>query len=139
MLWRGARWRCAWCGGRRAFFTSWFRKDDRCHTCGIDWHRGYDGFELGAATVNTIVTFGLLVAAMAVGIVATMPDIAVVPLLIGLGIGGIVVPTAAYPISYTLWQAIDLAMRPPEPGDVPAADAPPASESAPRRSGSSDR
>ena len=28
MLWRGVRRRCAWCGGRGAFFTGWFSKQD---------------------------------------------------------------------------------------------------------------
>jgi hypothetical protein len=33
----------------------------------------------------------------------------------------VVLPIVVYPVSYTLWQAIDLAMRPPVAGD----DAPP--------------
>ena len=39
------------------------------------------------------------------------------PLLLILGVGAIVLPILLYPVSYTLWQAVDLAMRPPEPGD----------------------
>ena len=37
--------------------------------------------------------------------------------------GAIVLPIVVYPVSYTLWQAVDLAMRPPEPGDGSAAAA----------------
>lgn len=117
MLWRGVRRRCAWCGGRRAFFTGWFAKQETCHTCGIGWHRGYEGFELGAATVNAVITFGLLVVGVAIGVIATLPDVAVLPIVLILAAGALVIPTVIYPITYTIWQAVDLAMRPPEPGD----------------------
>ena len=40
------------------------------------------------------------------------------PLVLILGVGAILLPVVVYPVSYTLWQAIDLAMRPPGPGDV---------------------
>ena len=122
MLWRGVRRRCAFCGGRGAFFTGWFSKQERCKTCGIGWHRGYEGFELGAMAISAVICLGTLVVAMAIGMVATSPDIAVVPLLVGLGVGAIVLPVLVYPVSYTVWQAVDLAMRPPQAGDF----APPA-------------
>jgi hypothetical protein len=60
----------------------------------MPWRRSDVGFELGAMTVNIMVTFGLIVVALVVA--AT------------------VVPVVLYPVSYTLWQALDLAMRPPE-------------------------
>jgi uncharacterized protein (DUF983 family) len=122
MVWRGVRRRCAWCGGRGAFFTGWFAKQDRCRTCGIEWRRGYEGFELGALAISAVVCFGALIAAMVVGILATLPDIAVAPLLLILAIGAVVLPVLVYPISYTLWQAVDLTMRPPTAtDDVPDA------------------
>jgi uncharacterized protein (DUF983 family) len=117
MAWRGLRRRCAWCGGRGAFFTGWFHKQDRCRTCGIEWRRGYEGFELGALAISAVLVLGTLVAAMTVGLVLTLPDVDVLPLLLILGAGAIVLPILLYPISWTLWQAVDLTMRPPEPGD----------------------
>jgi len=117
MLWRGARRRCAWCGGRGAFFSDWFRKQDHCATCGISWRRGYEGFELGALAISAVVCLGVLVVGLGIGVISTWPDVAVVPLLIVLGVGAIVLPIVAYPFSYTVWQAVDLAMRPPEPGE----------------------
>ena len=117
MLWRGLRRRCAWCGGRGAFFTGWFARQETCRTCGIGWHRGYEGFELGAMAVSIIVCFGALVAGVVIGVVATLPDVAVAPLVVILGVCAIVLPVVVYPVSYTLWQAIDLAMRPPVAGD----------------------
>jgi uncharacterized protein (DUF983 family) len=117
MLWRGVRRRCAWCGGRGAFFTGWFKKQDTCRTCGIGWHRGYEGFELGAMSISVVVCFGALIAGLAIGVAATWPEIAVVPLLLILGAVALVLPIIVYPVSYTLWQGVDLAMHPPEPGD----------------------
>jgi hypothetical protein len=67
--------------------------------------------------VSIIVCFGALVIGVGIGVVATAPDVAVAPLLAILAICGVVLPIVVYPVSYTLWQAIDLAMRPPEPGD----------------------
>ncbi len=117
MVWRGLRRRCPWCGGRGAFFRSWFHKQETCRTCGISWRRGYEGFELGALAISAVLVLGVLVVAMGIGIAVTLPDVAVVPLLLILGGGAIVLPILFYPVSYTLWQAVDLAMRPPEPGD----------------------
>ncbi|MBA3605929.1 MAG: DUF983 domain-containing protein [Acidimicrobiia bacterium] len=122
MLWRGLRRRCAWCGGRKAFFTGWFAKQDRCATCGIEWRRGYEGFELGAMAISAVVCLSSLIAAMVVGVLLSLPDIDVVTLLIVLGVGAVVLPILVYPVSYTLWQAVDLAMRPPTADDA----APPA-------------
>jgi len=117
MAWRGLRRRCAWCGGKGAFFTGWFHKQDRCRTCGIEWHRGYEGFELGALAISAVLVLGTLVVAMTVGIIVTLPDVDVLPLLLILGAAAIVLPILLYPVSWTLWQAVDLTMRPPEPGD----------------------
>jgi uncharacterized protein (DUF983 family) len=117
MLWRGVRRRCAWCGGRKAFFTGWFAKQDTCRTCGIGWRRGYEGFELGAMAINIIVCFGALVVGVGIGVAVTAPDVAVLPLLVTLAVWAVVMPVVMYPVSYTLWQAVDLAMHPPERGD----------------------
>jgi uncharacterized protein (DUF983 family) len=117
MLWRGARRRCPWCGGRGAFFTGWFAKQDRCRTCGLGWQRGYEGFELGAMAINIIVVFGTLIVGLIVAVALTVPDIPVVPLIVALGAVAIVLPIVIYPVSYTLWQAVDVAMHPPDPSD----------------------
>jgi uncharacterized protein (DUF983 family) len=125
MLWRGACRRCPWCGDGRAYFTGWFAKQERCRKCGLSWRRDDVGFELGAATVNTIVTFGLVIVALAVSVGVTLPDVPVPTILIGLLVTALVVPVIVYPVSYTLWQAIDLAMRAPSDADL-GSSAPPA-------------
>lgn len=68
-------------------------------------------------TINIVVVFGTLIVGLVVGVVATSPDIAVVPLVLILGTVAIVLPIVLYPVSHTLWQAVDLAMHPPDPRD----------------------
>jgi uncharacterized protein (DUF983 family) len=119
---RAAMLRCPWCGSRRTFLRGWFRRHPRCRTCGIAWSREV-GFELGAVTISTILTFGAIAVCMAVGFVATAPDIPVLPLMLAIGAVGVVVPVVAYPFSYTLWLAFDLAVHPPEAAELDAAAA----------------
>ncbi len=95
----------------------WFRRYDRCRTCGLAWRRE-EGFELGALTMNTIVTFGALTLAMVVGFIATSPDIPVLPFVLALAGVAIVVPIIIYPFTYTLWLAFDLRVHPPETAEL---------------------
>lgn len=68
-------------------------------------------------TINIVLVFGLLMIGAGIGLAALWPDIASFPVLGGLAVAAIVVPVVCYPISYTLWQAVDLAMRPPSAND----------------------
>jgi uncharacterized protein (DUF983 family) len=114
MLLRGAARRCPMCGDSKAYFTGWFAKTESCRRCGTPWRRGDVGFELGAITVTTILTFGVIVVGVAAGLILTAPDFAVVEIMIGLVVVAVTMPILVYPSSYTLWQACDLAMRPPQ-------------------------
>jgi uncharacterized protein (DUF983 family) len=115
MLLRGAFRRCPWCGGRGAFFTSWFGKAPACHTCGLRWRRGDVGFELGAAAMAAIIAVGPLVLVLGVVLAITWSDIRVVPTMAVFLVAGLILPVVLYPMSYTMWQAVDLMMRPVEP------------------------
>ena len=121
MLGRALLRRCPRCGGK-GWFTGWFKKTDRCQTCGYRYER-QPGFLLGAVTINTIVTFGLLALVLIVGMVLTYPDIAFIPIVVAAMGVTVVVPIVGYPFSYTLWAAVDLTMRPLEPAEVADADA----------------
>lgn len=94
----------------------------RCVGCGYRYER-QPGFSLGATTINTIVTFGLIGIVLLVGVIATYPDISVGPILAVALPVAVVVPIVFYPVSYTAWAAVDLAMRPLEPAEVAEADA----------------
>jgi uncharacterized protein (DUF983 family) len=117
MAWRAITLRCPWCAQRRTFIRGWFRRYDRCRTCGLRWRRE-EGFELGALTMNTIVTFGALTIAMVVGFVVTAPDIPVLPFVLALAAVAVVVPIVIYPFTYTLWLAFDLRVHPPESAEL---------------------
>ena len=106
---------CPRCGGR-AWIVRWFRRLERCRTCGYLVQR-QPGFSLGAITMNIIVTFFLLAVVLAVGIVATYPDLPVGPMTaIGLAVA-LVAPIVLFPVSQTTWAALDLAMHPLEPAE----------------------
>lgn len=112
MLWRGLFRRCPNCSDRRAFFVKWFVRRERCAGCGLRWERNYEGFMLGAMAISFITTGGALLLTMAIGVIATYPDVALVPVLASTVGVTLLVGVLGYPITYTLWQAIDLYLRP---------------------------
>ncbi len=111
MLWRGSTKRCARCG-RGHLFKRWFTMVPDCPGCGLHFEREH-GYFTGAIAVNTIVIGGLFAVIFVGTLIATAPDIPVVPLL------AVVVPLMAlgplvfYPFSKTIWVAIDMAFLQP--------------------------
>jgi hypothetical protein len=81
----------------------------------LRWRRGDVGFELGAAAMAAVIVMGPLVAALGVVLAFTWPTVAVAPMLVVFLLAGLILPIVLYPMSYTIWQALDLVMRPPEP------------------------
>ncbi len=117
MLLRGLFRRCPWCGGRGAFYTGWTSKADACQSCGLEWRRDDVGYELGAAATAAIICLGPLVLTLGAVTALTWPDFRPALLVGILGIGVVVLPILLYSSSYTMWQAVDILMRPVEPGD----------------------
>lgn len=68
--------------------------------------------------MNTIFTFGALLIFMLVSVWITGPDIPVGRLSIIAIVGGLTLCVGFFPISKTLWSAIDLMMIELEPGEV---------------------
>ncbi len=133
MLLRGAFRRCPHCGGKGAFFDGWYKRGERCHTCGLLWERKLEGFELGSMTVNVILTFGTMLITMGIGVIFSYPDVAVVPIL-GVIVGvAVVMPVVIFPMTYSIWLAVDLFMRKPEPEELADAAAAVASGVAARK------
>ena len=120
MILRGLFRRCAWCGGKGAFFTSWYGKAERCRTCGLSWQRNYEGFELGAATMGVFITFGSIIAWMIIAVVFGVP---LVPLLVVAAFLAVVWPILWYPNTYTVWFGVDLLIRKPSEEDLADAEA----------------
>lgn len=115
MVLRGLFKRCAWCGGRRAFFTSFFKKGERCNTCGLNWQRNLEGFELGAAAMGVFLTFGPILAWITVAVLA---GVGVVPLVIVASAIAIFVPIFTYPLTYTVWFGVYLFMNAPDENEL---------------------
>lgn len=112
MLWRGLLRRCPHCGNRHAFFARWFVRRERCVGCGLRWERNYEGFMLGAMAMSFLTTGGALIITMGVGVTLSYPAVALLPVLVSTVGVTLLVGVFGYPISYTLWQAIDLYLRP---------------------------
>lgn len=117
---RGFTRRCPLCGCFE-IFESYFRIRDRCPRCRFPLKR-VEGHEIGALGMNTVVTFGLMLIVIVVGLVTTYPDTPALLLALAAGAVAVIVPIAFYPLSWTVWAAIDLAMRPVEAGDRVHAD-----------------
>lgn len=65
---------------------------------------------------------GPLVLALGVTVAITWPEVEVVPMMIALVVAGVVLPVVVYPMSYTMWQAVDLMMRPVSAADFESVD-----------------
>lgn len=113
MLRRAALLQCAWCGNRPGFLRGWFHRHESCQHCGLSVQRGEDGFELGAATVNVMVTLAALIVAAGVPILLTYPQVDAGLLIAVLGVVAVVLPIVLYPFSFTIWFAVELLMDPP--------------------------
>ena len=110
LLGRGLAKRCPMCGKGKVF-VSFFRMRDSCEQCGYVFSRE-DGYWVGAMVVNIAVAeiwFALLFGAV---VLATMPDIAWVPLLIVALVTNGLLPVVFYPHSKTIWMALDLYFHP---------------------------
>jgi uncharacterized protein (DUF983 family) len=117
MLFRGATRHCPWCGGRSAFFVGWFKKAEHCQTCGLRWRRDDVGYELGAAAITAIITFGPLMLVLGAMVAVTWPEVNAGPMFAVLVVMALGLPLLTYSLSYTIWQSIDILMRPPNPED----------------------
>ena len=75
------------------------------------------GFELGAEAMAAAIVLGPLIVGVGIVLAITWPDVRVLPTTIVFLAAGVVLPIVLYPVSYTMWQAVDLMMRPVEPED----------------------
>jgi hypothetical protein len=69
-------------------------------------------------TIALIVDIGLVVVALGIAIALTVPDIPVLTLSVVLAVSSVVVSVGTWPISHTLWTAIDLRFRPLEEAEA---------------------
>lgn len=116
MLFRGVTMGCPACGKRR-LFRRWFMMKDDCPRCGLHFER-IEGHWVGAIGINTIVSFAALGIVVIIGLLLTYPDGSTLRLILIAVATGLIGPTIFYPMSKTLWTAIDIVMRPLEAHEV---------------------
>lgn len=112
---RGLRRRCPVCGGG-GLFRAWLRMVPDCPTCGLVFDR-IPGHWLGSWFLNVCVVQALVIGILAIGVGVTWPDPPIVAIGVGAAAAAVLAPIAFFPVSRTLWTAIDLVMRPLDFGD----------------------
>jgi uncharacterized protein (DUF983 family) len=112
-LLHGFRKRCPRCGERDTF-VSWFKLRMSCPRCELRFAKEEGGF-LGAMTLNYLVAIGLWLVVLIVGIVLTVPDVPVVPLLLLSAVVLVGVPLWFYPRSKMIWAAVEFLVLQGEP------------------------
>jgi uncharacterized protein (DUF983 family) len=109
LLGRGLRRLCPVCGIGRPF-VGWFHMTADCPHCGHHYERE-EGYWLSAAIVNMAVTEVLFGIVLVSGVVASWPRVPWGLLLVVGAVMNVVIPTAFYPLSKTIWVAIDTFFR----------------------------
>ncbi len=103
--------------GAGDLFRGWFTLVERCPRCSLRFER-IDGHASGALGINTIVSVVVLFFVGVVGFIITFPELPLVPLTsTAVGVS-VLFPIFFYPFSKTIWTAIDIRLRPLEPGEV---------------------
>jgi uncharacterized protein (DUF983 family) len=104
-LWRGLTLACPRCGDRH-IHKNYFSIVRNCPTCDLKFEKEH-GYWTGALAFNFVMTGSIVILALAVGLIATAPDIAVVPVIIILVPLAVLLPIIFYPFTHTVWMAID--------------------------------
>jgi uncharacterized protein (DUF983 family) len=110
---RGIRKRCPRCGERDTF-VSWFQPRQACPRCELRFAKEEGAF-LGAMTLNYLVAIGLWLVVLIVGVVLTVPDVPVVPLMLLSAVVLVGVPLWFYPRSKMIWAAVEFLVLQGEP------------------------
>jgi len=98
-------------------FRRWFTLLDECPRCRLRFER-IDGHASGALGINTVVSIIVLFIVGIIGFVVTYPELPLVP-LVSTAVGtAVLFPIFFYPFSKMIWTAIDIRMRPLEPGEA---------------------
>lgn len=110
LLSRALRRRCPRCGHKKVF-TGYYRLVDRCPSCHHLYARE-PGYWVGAIIVNLAVTEALFGVLFVGGILATAPEVQWLPLLVIGVVTNVVFPLLFFPLSKTVWVALDLYFNP---------------------------
>jgi uncharacterized protein (DUF983 family) len=104
-IWRGFTHACPKCGSRKTHMK-YFSIKDTCPKCGLKFERE-EGYWTGAMAVNIVFSAIVIALGLAIGLITTAPDIAVVPIIATLAPLTVLLPILGYPFSQTIWMGID--------------------------------
>jgi Na+(H+)/acetate symporter ActP len=93
-----------------------------CSKCGLRFERE-PGYWVGAVIINTAVVFGTFVVVFGGLVLTTWPEVPWALVLAVTVLANATIPIALYPISKTIWLALELSWHPLEPDEITAADA----------------
>ena len=110
--------RCPRCGGPA--FDSWYAMDENCGQCGLKFERE-PGYWVGAVIINTVVIFATFLVSFGGMVLLTWPEVPWAAVLAVTLTINLVVPIVFYPISKTLWLALELSWHPLEPDEIETA------------------
>ncbi len=102
---RGLTHACPRCGSRNTH-AKYFTIRNNCPVCDLKFEKE-QGYWTGALALNFIFTGGLVAIGLALGLILTVPEIPIIPLMAILFPIAIIVPIVSYPFTFTLWMAID--------------------------------
>ena len=88
--------------------------------CGIEFERE-PGYWVGAIIINTVVTFSTFIGMFLLLVLGTWPDVPWGTVMGVTVVANAAIPVAFYPISKTVWLALELSWHPLEPEEVAAA------------------
>jgi hypothetical protein len=95
---------------------------EHCRRCGLKFERE-PGYWVGAVTINTVVIFMTFLVVFVTLVLTTWPDGPWPMVLIVTLVANVTIPIVFYPISKTLWLALEMSWHPLEPDEVDAARA----------------
>ncbi|HEX3928780.1 MAG TPA: DUF983 domain-containing protein [Gemmatimonadales bacterium] len=108
---RACRVRCPNCGGG-AIFDSWFRMKTACPTCGLAFDRGEEGYQVGSYMFNIILAELVFAVVLIVILARSWPSPPWDVLEYAAPALMVVLPFALFPLTKTLYLALDLLLRP---------------------------
>ena len=105
IMWRGMTRRCPRCGSGK-IFRRWMTIVSDCPKCSLHFERE-SGYWVGAQAINFICTGGALILAGSILFAFQVPNINIAVTLAVLAPIAVFVPIIGYPLSKSLWMAID--------------------------------
>lgn len=93
---------------------------EHCARCGLEFERE-EGYWVGAMIINTTLTFVTFIAVFGGSVIVTWPDVPWAAVLIVTVVANIAIPILFYPVSKTLWLALELSWHPLEREEVVSA------------------